>query len=102
MKDLKFISNFIFIFSIFLFPFAYSQTENTFSQPESESQWIDPVNPLNIPRSQYHADEALIPIIVTNTNDTGFGSLRDAIDQVNSSAGPDSIIFNIYRYRSNT
>ena len=95
MKDLKFISNFIFIFSILLLPFAYSQTENTFSQPESESQWIDPVNPLNIPRSQYHADEALIPIIVTNTNDTGFGSLRDAIDQVNSSAGPDSIIFNI-------
>lgn len=34
-------------------------------------------------------------LIVTNTNDSGQGSLRDAITQVNSNAGPDSIKFNI-------
>jgi len=34
-------------------------------------------------------------LIVTNTNDTGQGSLRDAITQANSNPGPDSITFNI-------
>lgn len=34
-------------------------------------------------------------LIVTNTNDSGPGSLRDAIAQANSNAGPDSITFNI-------
>jgi hypothetical protein len=34
-------------------------------------------------------------ILVTNTNDSGEGSLRWAIDWANNNAGPDSIIFNI-------
>ena len=34
-------------------------------------------------------------IMVTNTLDSGAGSFREAIDQANSSAGPDSILFNI-------
>jgi hypothetical protein len=34
-------------------------------------------------------------IAVTNTNDSGEGSLRWAIDQANGNAGPDTILFNI-------
>ncbi|HPG41937.1 MAG TPA: NosD domain-containing protein [bacterium] len=34
-------------------------------------------------------------IIVTNTNDLGEGSLRQALDQANSETGPDTIRFNI-------
>ncbi len=34
-------------------------------------------------------------IIVTNTNDSGQGSFRDAINQANNNPGPDSIKFNI-------
>jgi hypothetical protein len=34
-------------------------------------------------------------IVVTNTNDSGEGSLRWAIDRANSHAGPDTILFNI-------
>ncbi len=34
-------------------------------------------------------------IIVVNTNDTGAGSLRNAIDLANSNPGPDNIFFNI-------
>ncbi|MEJ2627075.1 MAG: right-handed parallel beta-helix repeat-containing protein [bacterium] len=47
-------------------------------------------------------------IIVNNTNDTGPGSLRDAITQANNNLGPDSIKFNIPKgqpgsgYNSNT
>ena len=33
--------------------------------------------------------------VVTNTNDSGPGSLRWAIEQANANAGPDSIVFNI-------
>src|SRR5499426_3092539 len=35
------------------------------------------------------------PIIVTNTNDTGTGSLRAAIALANGTAGADTIVFNI-------
>jgi subtilase family serine protease len=35
------------------------------------------------------------PVIVTNSNDSGTGSLRSAIDQVNANPGPDIILFNI-------
>ncbi|WP_235116465.1 putative Ig domain-containing protein [Desmonostoc muscorum] len=35
------------------------------------------------------------PIVVTNTNDSGVGSLRGAIDAANSNPGTDTIIFNI-------
>lgn len=35
------------------------------------------------------------PFTVTNTNDSGAGSLRDAIDQANMLSGADSISFNI-------
>jgi subtilase family serine protease len=35
------------------------------------------------------------PIIVTNSNDSGAGSLRNAIDQVNANPGSDIILFNI-------
>jgi len=38
---------------------------------------------------------AVTGIAVTNTNDSGEGSLRWAIDQANINAGPDTIIFNI-------
>ncbi len=41
------------------------------------------------------AESAGGSLIVTNTNDTGQGSLRDAITQANSNPGPDSITFNI-------
>ena len=34
-------------------------------------------------------------LVVTNTNDMGAGSLRQAIADANSNAGPDTIIFNI-------
>jgi len=34
-------------------------------------------------------------IIVTNTNDSGQGSLRDAINQANTDVGPDTILFQI-------
>ena len=34
-------------------------------------------------------------ITVTNTNDSGSGSLREAIIQANTLAGADSIVFNI-------
>jgi parallel beta-helix repeat protein len=34
-------------------------------------------------------------IVVSNTNDSGPGSLREAIDRANNNAGPDSIVFNI-------
>lgn len=33
--------------------------------------------------------------VVNNTRDSGAGSLRDAMQQANSSAGPDTIVFNI-------
>ncbi len=39
-----------------------------------------------------HAGNA---IVVTNTNDSAEGSLRWAIEQANSTPGPDSIVFNI-------
>lgn len=35
------------------------------------------------------------PIVVTNTNDSGPGSLRAAINRANANPGPDTIIFNI-------
>jgi len=41
------------------------------------------------------AESAGGSLIVTNTNDSGPGSLRDAITQANSNPGPDSITFNI-------
>ena len=34
-------------------------------------------------------------LVVTNTNDTGAGSLRQALADANSNAGPDTILFNI-------
>ncbi|MCA9063345.1 MAG: DUF4347 domain-containing protein, partial [Planctomycetaceae bacterium] len=37
----------------------------------------------------------LATYLVTNTNDSGAGSLRDAIDQANASAGADVVTFNI-------
>ncbi len=38
------------------------------------------------------ADQSLI---VTNANDQGSGSLRDAITNANATPGPDTIVFNI-------
>lgn len=35
------------------------------------------------------------PIVVTNTNDSGPGSLRAAIDRANANPGPDTIVFRI-------
>ena len=43
----------------------------------------------------YQIHEPIIPIIVANTNDSGSGSLREAIDAANHNSEPDSIIFNI-------
>ena len=43
----------------------------------------------------YQIHEPVIPIIVTNTNDSGPGSFREAIDAANNNSEPDSIIFNI-------
>ncbi|MDX2214476.1 MAG: DUF4347 domain-containing protein [Oculatellaceae cyanobacterium bins.114] len=43
----------------------------------------------------FEADEVVDPLIVTNTNDSGAGSLRAAIDFANSNPGADSITFNI-------
>ena len=40
-------------------------------------------------------DYTLAAFTVTNTNDAGAGSLRDAIDQANAAAGADTIDFNI-------
>ena len=36
-----------------------------------------------------------VPLVVTNTNDSGAGSLRQAIIDANNAAGPDTIQFNI-------
>ncbi len=86
MRKLTFIWNITFIFSVTLQPVVYSQTESMFFHPEFENHRIDTFNLLS---------ETITPIIVTTTNDTGPGSLRDAIDQANNNAGPDSIVFNI-------
>jgi parallel beta-helix repeat protein len=46
--------------------------------------------------AQDHWESILATYTVTNTNDSGAGSLRDAIDQANASVGiDDTIIFNI-------
>ena len=34
-------------------------------------------------------------VVVTNTADSGPGSLREAIEQANTNSGPDSIVFQI-------
>jgi parallel beta-helix repeat protein len=78
--------NNIYIFFILLPLVTYSQTESPFFQSELQNHRIES---FNLP------GETITPIIVTTANDTGPGSLRDAIDQANNNAGPDSIIFNI-------
>jgi hypothetical protein len=46
-------------------------------------------------RSKTVTTMSLTTLVVTNTNDSGAGSLRQAITTANSDSGPDQIIFNI-------
>ena len=47
------------------------------------------------PAEQLEDRALLATFVVTNTNDAGAGSLRDAIDQANNTIAADNIVFNI-------